>query len=299
MKILLLGKTGQIGRELYSLLSATKKFQIQSLDRKEFDLKDYLKFKKVILKYKPDIFINAAAYTDVEKAEKEKDLCKLINADSLRYISKICYENKVILIHYSTDYVFDGQKSEKYNENDIPRPINFYGKCKLIGEDNVRSQNSMHIIIRTSWVYSQFNKNFLKTIIKLIDNKKKIAIINDQYGTPTSARFIAEMTRLFIGKLDNNTNIFGTYHVVPNGKTSWYEFSRKILGYIKSIDSKILFNINDIKSIKSEDYTSSALRPKNSVMSNSKFKSLLLTEVHDWDYYIKSVISSLFNKKHD
>jgi dTDP-4-dehydrorhamnose reductase len=299
MRILLLGKKGQIGRELNALLKNNINYQLLALGRKELNLEVYSKLKKIILEFNPDIVINSAAYTNVDKSEKEKGLCQLINSDVPQYIARLCHDENIILIHFSTDYVFDGQATRKYKEDDKANPINFYGKTKLLGENHIRSERSKHIIIRTSWVYSPFNKNFLKSIIEILETKNELKVIDDQFGIPTSSRFIAEMTFLFIEKLKGNSklNIFGTYHVVPDGKTNWFEFSKKIYNYISNNNHNVLCNIKDIKAIKSKDYPSFAIRPKNSAMSNDKFKALLSTDILDWEYYLESVILLLLKDK--
>lgn len=301
MKILLLGKTGQVGNELNSLLIKQKEYKLLAFNRNELNLENFNDLKKIVLQYTPNIIINAAAYTNVDKAEKEKSLCKILNAELPEFLGSICHQKNIILIHYSTDYVFDGKTDSEYREDDKPNPINFYGKTKLLGEFGIRNHHPMHIIMRTSWVYSSIKKNFLKTIIKLIKTKKKLTIINDQYGIPTSAKFIAEITMLFINRLKSysENNIFGTYNVVPDGKTDWFSFSRIIAESVKKYDHTILCDISNITPISTNNYITDAKRPKNSVLCNNKLKRFLSPEIQQWEYYLNSVILSLLRIKND
>ena len=301
MKILLLGKTGQIGNELNSLLIKQNDYKLLAFNRNECNLENFNNLKKIILQYSPNIIINAAAYTNVDKAEKEKDLCNILNADLPKFLAGICNQKNIILIHYSTDYVFDGNKDSNYTEDDEPNPINIYGKTKLLGEDSIRNIQPMHVIMRTSWVYSPIRKNFIKTIIKLIKTKKSLAVINDQYGIPTSAKFIAEITMIFIDKLKSHSDntIFGTYNVVPDGRTNWFSFSRIIAESVKKYNHKILCDISNITPISAEDYIADAKRPKNSVLCNKKLKRLLSPKIQQLESYLNSVILSLLREYDD
>lgn len=292
MKILLLGKNGQIGSELNSVLINKSEYKIHAITRKDCDLKDNLKLKKIIQDFNPDIVINAAAYTNVEEAENENNECLAINAEFPKYLANLCNENNIILIHYSTDYVFDGKKETSYSEKDNVNPINFYGKSKLLGEEYIKNILTRHIIIRTSWIYSRHGNNFLKTIAKLSTTKKFLSIIHDQYGVPTSASFIADMTTLFLRKFDTNINddIYGTYHITPDGYTNWYNFSKKIIQYLSEHKSIFKISVDNIKAIETEEYPSKALRPMYSILDNNKFKLLFSPQILEWERYIKPVI---------
>lgn len=301
MKILLLGRYGQIGSELNAKLRQDSSYKLLSLSRRDCDFENFQKLNKYIYKFKPNVIINAAAYTNVDNAEIDNKKCLILNSDMPHNISKICSEQNIILIHYSTDYVFDGKKEEAYHEDDSTNPINFYGKSKLLGETNIRNTLLKHLIIRTSWVYSSCSRNFLKTIVNLSKTQKNISIIDDQYGTPTSALFIAEMTLLFLKKINTNynQNIFGTYHITPDGETNWYNFAKLIINILIESKYKTLCSLDDIKAIKTEDYQSKAERPKYSVLRNNKFKLLFDNNIQKWERYVKPVILDLLRNNND
>ena len=236
------------------------------------------------LKQKPSIIINAAAYTAVDLAEEEHDKAMNINAKSVGIIAKYCKKNDITLFHYSTDYIFDGTKNGEYSTNDIPNPVNFYGTSKLMGEQEIIKSGCKYYILRISWVYSQYGKNFLQTIIKLIQDRDEIQIVNDQIGSPTSAIDIANITMLILKK----QMPFGVYHFTNEGFCSWYEFACEIIDIVKSFGLKT--KIQNIKSIPTKNYPTLAKRPLNSKMN----KGVLNDDLQPWKDSLKQVMDRIF-----
>ena len=265
MKILLLGKNGQIGWELQRTLAPLG--EVIALGRRELDLLDQGAIRKTIRSHRPDLVVNAAAYTAVDKAEEEPDLAMAVNGIAPAILAEECSLLGAFLLHYSTDYVFDGSKNRAYTEEDLPNPLNVYGKSKLAGEKAVEEKEAAHLLIRTGWVYSLRGKNFLKTILRLAAEKEELTIVNDQYGAPTWSRMIAEATALLLAK--NTGNLQQTrdiYHLSAAGKTSWFGFAEKIL----SLAAGQNLQSTEIVPISSLEYKTRAARPANTMLDNKK-----------------------------
>ena len=265
MKILLLGKNGQIGWELQRTLAPLG--EVIALGRQELDLLDQGAIRKTIRSRRPSIVVNAAAYTAVDKAEEEPDLAMAVNGIAPAILAEECSLLGAFLLHYSTDYVFDGSKSKAYTEEDRPNPLNIYGKSKLAGEQAVAEKEAAHLLIRTGWVYSQYGKNFLNTILRLAAEKKELTIVNDQYGAPTWSRMIAEATALLLAKSTGNlAQTRDIYHLSAAGKTSWFGFAKKILSLAADHDLQAA----KVVPISSLEYKTRAARPANTVLDNTK-----------------------------
>ena len=230
-KILVTGANGQLGMELQQLATAYPSFQFIFTTRREFSLDDFDAINNFITVHQPQYFINCAAYTAVDKAESEKELAYKINAESAGVIAEACKANNVQLIHISTDYVFNGMGSTPYKEDDATDPVNFYGASKLEGEKKIMQLNPGSIIIRTAWVYSEFGKNFVKTMLRLMADKEQVSVVNDQSGTPTYAADLAEAIVKIISILENPTQQStlkthgGIYHFSNEGHITWYDFA--------------------------------------------------------------------------
>ena len=234
MKILLTGKTGQIGEELNNIIGDLG--NLITVDKDQLDLSKPDLIEPVILDIKPDIIINPAAYTAVDKAEKEPDLAMTVNAMAPGLLAKAARKVGAGLIHYSTDYVFDGCSEILYKEEDPPNPLNVYGKTKLAGEKSVAEAGAPFLIIRTGWIYSLHGKNFLRTIKKRAEEKDIIQVIDDQVGAPTWARSVALKTHQILKQCLNkkwlqtkDPSLSGIFHLTCQGKTSWYGFDREVL----------------------------------------------------------------------
>lgn len=271
-KVLLTGGTGQVG---YRLKKELKIFgKIFSPNRDEFDLTNFKSIRKIVRSLKPNLIVNAAAYTKVDLAEVNFALALKINAEAPKVLAEEALKLNIPLIHFSTDYVFDGALKRSYKEDDIPNPINNYGKSKLDGEWQIKKNYNHFIIIRTSWVYdSNRGKNFYQTMLKFFKEKKEIQVVNDQYGCPTSAQFLAKQTVKVLNQLNLNLedeSRWGIYHLTENKVMTWFDFARKIFILEKSSINNKKLKIIPIQSI---DYPTLAKRPVNSVLDLKKIKS--------------------------
>jgi dTDP-4-dehydrorhamnose reductase len=295
--ILVIGSSGQIGRELVKAAKCLGK--VVSISRNSSPFKIELSkpdtIREIIQKIKPTIIINAAAYTAVDDAEREVELAMRVNADAPGVIAEEAKLIDATLVHYSTDYVFDGTKTTPYVENDVTNPISVYGKSKLAGEKFVLDSRCKCLIFRTSWVYSHHGNNFVKSIIRLANERDQLNIVDDQIGCPNSADFIATTTvKMLAEYTDANGSLVDKYHGIHNLSTSksmsWYEFSKNIIniGYKKGRCKNIKVN-----PIPSSEYPTFAARPKYSVLSNQKiFKEFQIKE-HPWEYYLEKCIDAL------
>ena len=273
-KIVLIGKNGQLASSILSV-NSNRKFNLHAFSKEELDVTDYLKVEKFFFKIRPSIVINSSAYTLVDKAEEEIDRAFLINSEVPFFLSKICSEIKASLIHISTDYVFDGKKNLPYLEDDKISPIGIYGKSKAFGEINIRDNLKNHIIIRTSWLYSEFGSNFVKSMLRLGKEREVLNIVSDQFGSPTYAIDLACAIFDIAEKIQNNTAKWGTYHFSNGGNISWYTFAKKIFEIVKNDNIKI-------NSISSKEYKTACERPKFSVLDNSKIFKNFGIKQKDW-----------------
>ncbi|CAN5427776.1 dTDP-4-dehydrorhamnose reductase [soil metagenome] len=267
-RILLTGKTGQVGYELHRSLQGLG--EIIALDRSQMDLANLAQVREVIRQIKPALIVNPAAYTAVDKAESEPELAHRINAEAPAVMAEEAKKLGAAVIHYSTDYVFDGSKASPYTESDPTCPINVYGSTKLAGEQAIRTAGIPHLILRTSWVYGMRGKNFLLTVLRLAQERDELRIVADQHGTPTWCRTIADTTSHIVAQLASANKdaarekweeLSGTYHLTAQGQTTWHGFTQAIVEHA-SVARKPL-----VSPIATQDYPSPAKRPANSVMS--------------------------------
>lgn len=281
--ILIFGQNGQIASNLISLFldkDLKSQFNIQICSSKEVDfskLPDLTNFLES-LSQKPDFIINCVAYTNVDKAEEERELTNLINHLAVELIAKYCAKNNIKLIHYSTDYVFDGSGNEPFSEDNTKNlnPLNYYGRTKLLAEKAIVNSGCKYIITRISWIWDENPnaKNFVNTIKRLAKEKEVLTIVDDQIGSPTSAKFVAQNTIIIINKLINWQNDFpsGIYHLNNERFISWYQFALEIIDDLKKKGEFLL--VKEVKPIKTADYKTKAIRPMNSRISNLKAQDL-------------------------
>jgi dTDP-4-dehydrorhamnose reductase len=297
MKILLTGKDGQIGFALHKKLVSLG--EVIATDRNQLNLENTEAIKTFIEKIKPDIIINAAAYTDVDKAESEIELAHKVNAEAPRALAEKASELNISIIHFSTNYVFDGLKNEPYLETDKANPQSVYGQTKWIGEEAVR-QYKKHIILRTSWVFSSRGKNFLKKILGHIQEKTTFNIVCDQKGVPTSSEALSKVTYKIIEAILQNPNFkdFGTYHVAPEGETNWYQYGCFVTEEAIRLGLKTTMTSNDIQPISSAIYSAPAKRPLNAKLNVTKIKKVFKAEFSDWKEEVAVAIleTTLINK---
>ena len=291
MKILLTGKTGQIGEELNNIVGDLG--NLITVDKEQLDLSKPNSIEPVILDIKPDIIINPAAYTAVDKAEEEPDLAMTVNAIAPGLLAKAARKVGAGLIHYSTDYVFDGYSEIPYKEEDPPNPLNVYGKTKLAGEKALAEAGIPFLIIRTGWVYSLHGKSFLRTIKKLAEEKDIIQVIDDQIAAPTWARSVALKTHQILKQCSNkkwletkDPSLSGIFHLTCQGNTSWHGFAREVLNM--SNTSK---NIKLI-AIPTSDYPAPATRPHNSLLNNEKIQRVFGLDMPHWEDALKDCMDS-------
>lgn len=272
MKILLTGATGQLGHALLPLLSRSA--DVWAPRRASFDLSRPETLRQSIREFAPDLVINPAAYTAVDQAEDESELCFLINLEAPRVIAEECARLNIPLIHFSTDYVFDGQKSSPYIETDAVNPLGVYGRSKLAGEQAVSGANEKSVIIRTSWVFDPFfGRNFYRTMVRLFQEREHVSVVDDQFGRPTSVAFIAEETLKLLHLINSREARFeGIYHLAEMDPMSWFDFALKIYEWEKgSYD----FLVSEISNISTNDFPTRVMRPAYSVLSANKWHNIL------------------------
>lgn len=289
MKIFLTGKNGQLGAKLEDDLK--KSHEVIAMDQDALDLMDVKLIDDTIYKVNPDLIINAAAYTNVDKAEKDKDLAYKVNVVAPKTLSDLAKLLDIPIIHISTDYIFDGSKKDAYEEDDKANPLSVYGKTKWQGEEFVR-QAPKHFILRTSWVFSPQGHNFLKTIFKLAQEKTSLSVVDDQWGSPTSVKILSEAIQSIIQHLvpQNNLDVYGTYHVTSDGETNWYLYARKILDIFEHFKVELKLKKNNLHPIPSSQYPQDAMRPKNSRMNTSKFKNTFMVKFPHWEKELENAI---------
>jgi len=306
-KILLTGRNGQVGRELAVLLRRIG--NVVAVGHAELDLSKPEEIRAIIRSVKPQLIVNAAAYTAVDKAESEESLATAINAQAPGVIAEEAKKLGATLIHYSTDYVFDGSKTTPYIEDDAPNPQSVYGRTKLAGEISVQQSGIDHLIFRTAWVYAREGKNFLLTILRLATQRDELRIVRDQIGAPTSSVEIASATAQIVAKLYGKAaeerpvaKVSGIYHMTAAGQTSWAGFAEAILEqaranrptapwYAAATNNQSLI-AKRVLTITTAEYLTPARRPAYSVLSNSKLKETFQIQLPDWRKQFQSIFKS-------
>ena len=292
MKILLTGKNGQVGFELLKKLNALG--EVIATDRQELDLENPQAIRDFIDQTKPNIIINAAAYTAVDKAESDSELCYQINVVATEVLTERAIELNIPLVYFSTDYVFDGLKKGSYTETDQTNPQSVYGKTKYEGEERVR-KHPKHIILRASWVFGSHGSNFLKTILRLITEKESLSIVADQWGSPASASMLADVTFKIVDEIFKNKNFndYGTYHVTNEGETNWHQYASLIATEAMQLGLTIKCEANHIRPILTSEYPTAAKRPLNSRLNTEKLKKTFMLELPHWELEVKKVLRGL------
>jgi len=286
MNILLTGTQGQVGWELQRTLAPLG--QVYGFARNTLDLADPDEIRRVVRDVAPGLIVNAAAYTAVDKAEAEPDQAMAINAVAPGVLAEAARRGGAAIVHYSTDYVFDGEKKEAYLEDDPPRPLGAYGRSKLAGEEAVRASGAPHLILRTSWVYGARGRNFLLTMLRLARERDELRVVDDQFGAPTWSRMIAQATVLALARCPwrgAGPDLFaasGTYHLSAEGRTSWHGFARAILERTAALEPGAL-RARRVVAIGSADYPTPAARPRNSVLSNAKLRRAFGIALPAWE----------------
>lgn len=294
-RILIVGSAGQVGRELQRSFAGTR--ELLCWDRKSVDLAAGEKLREMVRNAEPDLILNAAAYTAVDRAESEPELAMAINAHAPRVLAEEASRRNILLVHYSTDYVFDGTKQGPWVETDTPNPLNMYGTSKLVGEKAIEAVDGKYLIFRTSWVYGPHGKNFLLTMLRLARERDQLAIVDDQIGAPTTSIELANATRLIVDDIAHGT--FGTpkdwagiYHLTCPGSTSWCGFARAIFektGQFCNGQPPL------IVPIPTASYATAAIRPLNSILSNEKLQAKFHVSLSPWESALQTVVGQIFS----
>lgn len=291
MKILVSGANGQVGREL-ARLAGTSQHDVTALTRQQLDITDIDSVQKVFDKYQPDLFINAAAYTAVDKAEDDVEQAFLINKTGPENLAKACHSSATPLLQISTDYVFDGSKISPYEESDPVAPLGIYGESKWAGEEAVRENIQQHIIMRTSWVFGEHGNNFVKTILRVAGERDELNVVSDQLGSPTSAAAIAAALLKMADTYQADQYLpWGTYHFSGQPFTSWYGFAMEIVRMGR--ESGLLDHDVKINPVSTGQYPTPAKRPANSCLDSSLLTSSLLIDADEWQSALFQVLQSI------
>jgi dTDP-4-dehydrorhamnose reductase len=302
MRILLFGKNGQVGFELQRTLSPLGELIAPDIEGDTNlcgDFTDPDGLRRTIRSLKPDVIVNAAAYTAVDKAESEADLAMMINAEAPRVLAEEAEAIDACLVHYSTDFVFDGKQTQPYKELDQCNPLSEYGRSKLAGDMGIASACSRHLIFRTSWVFGAHRNNFLNTILKLASERTALSVIADQIGTPTGASLIAESTATILAKMANASikdARWGLYNLVASGQISWHGFASYVVQQASAKGMQLGLSSGAISAIPTEEYPLPAVRPSYSVLNTGKLIETFDLLLPPWEEGVDRVIDSLIGK---
>jgi dTDP-4-dehydrorhamnose reductase len=283
MRILVLGSKGQLGTDLMEVLAPAH--VVRGVDIDDFDITSFSDCREIIAEFGPEAVVNAAAYTNVDGCETERDLCFAVNAEGVRNIARACVDRDIKVVHFSTDYVFDGTKGKPYVEEDLCNPINVYGQSKLQSEIYLKEYAGDYLLIRTAWLYGRTGKNFVKTILDKARQEKKLRVVNDQVGSPTYSADLALAVRLLL-----EGHHAGVFNVTNRGRCSWYDFAVRIIQYAQIPDV-------EIEAISSGMLQRQALRPAYSVLSCRKFIHETNKTTRYWQVALKDFLMKTWAKK--
>ncbi len=292
-RILIVGSNGQVGRELKRSFEGAG--ELLCFDRHNVDLADEKRVRSMIRDTQPDVILNAAAYTAVDRAESETDIAMAINATAPRILAEEAAHRRALLVHYSTDYVFDGTNREPWVESDSPNPLNVYGATKLAGEQAIQKVGGKYLILRTSWVYGPHGNNFLFTMMRLGKERDNLSIVDDQIGSPTTSIELADVTRWVVeravsGQCGLEQNWAALYHVTCAGSTSWFGFAREIFARAVALTGG---KVPVLIPITTPEYPTPAKRPLYSVLSNAKLKETFGIELPGWESALAATMLQL------
>ena len=295
MRILLLGANGQVGFELArsvatlgSLVVATRVEGGAYPGAVRADLNDLDGLRATLAQSRPDVILNAAAYTAVDQAEDDQDMAMRINAQAVGVLADHCASSGALLVHYSTDYVFDGSASQPWRENDAPSPLGVYGRSKLAGEIAIREADCAHLILRTSWVYAVRGQNFLRTMLRLGAEREHLSVVCDQIGAPTPARWIASATALILARLGKPHAARETLHLTAGGEVSWHGFAEQIFQLARQLG--VLDRVPRVEAIHSDQYPTRARRPAYSRLDNTRLRERFDIALPDWRVGVRQVM---------
>lgn len=295
MNILLFGKTGQVGWELQRSLAPLGNLIAVDVYSKGCcgDFSNLEGIAQTVRNIKPDVIVNAAAHTAVDKAESEPELAQLLNATSVEAIAKEAAKIGAWVIHYSTDYVFPGDGDTPWLETDTTAPLNVYGKTKLAGEKALQDHCGRHLIFRTSWVYAGKGNNFAKTMLHLAKERTELSVINDQFGAPTGAELLADCTAHAIRVALTKPEVVGTYHLVAGGTTTWYEYAALVFDEARKAGIELA--LTQLNAVPTNAYPTLARRPNNSRLNTQKFQQNFGLVLPQWEMGVKRMLAELFS----
>lgn len=292
MKILLLGKNGQVGWELQRSLAPLG--ELLALDRSSTshcgDLSNLEGLVETVRVYGPDVVVNAAAYTAVDKAETDSHTAFWVNELAPEALSSVCAAIGAYLVHFSTDYVFDGSGQSPWLETDATAPLNVYGHSKLAGEKGIAEQGAKHVIFRTSWVYGTEGGNFAKTMLRFAQERDRMTVINDQFGAPTAAALLADVTAL---ALQASQPLTGIYHLAAAGETTWYAYAEYVLAKAKQLKPSLNYAVRDFVAVPTSDFPTPAARPLNSRLNCSRLEQALQLKLPLWQAGVDAMLTKI------
>jgi len=295
MRILLIGKNGQVGWELQRSLPPLG--EVVAFDFPDVDLGNPKSLPAVVRYVKPQVIVNAAAYTAVDKAENEPELASCVNGDSVGVLAREAAENGAWMVHYSTDYVFDGTGTRPWTERDATNPVNAYGRSKLLGEQQLAASGCRHLLFRTSWVYAARGHNFVRTILKLAAERDSLRVIADQFGVPTPAELLADVTALAIRQVcasgTTGESLAGPYHLVPRGETTWHGIAVAAVEAALVTGAALKLTPSSIAAIPASEYPLPAPRPANSRLSVDRVEEAFGIRCPDWRAHLARIVTEL------
>jgi dTDP-4-dehydrorhamnose reductase len=296
MHILIFGKNGQVGWELQRALAPLGKVTALDFNSTDYcgDFSKPAQVKQTVLDLRPDVIVNAAAHTAVDKAESEREFAQLLNADSVQAVAEAAEAVGAWLVHYSTDYVFDGSGDQPRVESDPTAPLNVYGETKLAGELAVAAVCTRYLIFRTSWVYAARGANFAKTMLKLGQSKTELSIINDQVGAPTGAELLADVTAQAIRVALQKPDVAGLYHLVASGTTSWFDYANLVFDFARKAGAEL--TVTSVKPVPTAAFPTPATRPHNSRLDNRKLQQTFGLVLPDWKLGVERMLTELLGK---
>ena len=292
-RILLLGAQGQVGWELRRSLAPLG--DVIALDRHSTDfcgdISNLAGLAETVQRVAPHVIVNAAAYTAVDTAEAEPNLANILNALAPGVLAQEASKLGALLVHYSTDYVFDGSGQRPWRENDTPAPLNVYGHSKLEGEARIQAAGGRHLIFRTSWVYASRGGNFAKTMLRLAQERERLTVINDQFGAPTGADLLADITAHAISQVRQQPEQTGLYHLTALGETTWFEYAKYVIAKASIASPAIKIIAKDVVPVLSEAFKTAAQRPKNSRLNTEKLQTAFNLHLPPWEYGVDRMLA--------
>lgn len=298
MKVVLFGKGGQVGWELQRSLATLGELVALDFDSTDYhaDFSKPAQLVDTVRALRPDVIVNAAAHTAVDKAESEPDFAATLNAEGPRVLAEQAKAIGALLVHYSTDYVFDGSGSAARAEDAATGPLSVYGRTKLDGENHIRASGCAHLILRTSWVYAARGGNFARTMIKLAGERETLSVIDDQFGAPTGAELLADVTAHAVRACKATPALGGTYHAVAGGETNWFEYARFVIEWARANGLPIKVAADALKAVPTSGYPTPATRPLNSRLNTNKLRSAFNIVLPHWQTGVKRMLMEAYAK---